>query len=180
MDRVLTDRLANLQSQIDALTGVLSSLPPPDSIETRLKIMEQLITEMSQARLQSPIPPGIQPSQGVFGIGTPVEMGLPAPLMAQPTAAPREEPGFTLDPWHSASFELSQRRLREERAQQTAAQASEPSRHLHAEAQALGHSQNSPPIHTHPDAPRVNSEYRPEYAQAPRQVPQVPETFRQY
>ena len=29
MDRVLTDRLANLQSQIDALTGVLSSMPAP-------------------------------------------------------------------------------------------------------------------------------------------------------
>ena len=32
MNRVGTDRLANLQSHVDALTGVLSSMPVPDNI----------------------------------------------------------------------------------------------------------------------------------------------------
>ena len=122
--------------------------------------------------------PGIQPSQGVFGIGTPVCAELPTPTMAnsrpQPLAAPCEEPAFTFDPWHSAAFSIGHRQLRDERAQQSAAQASEPRRHLHADDQTTRHSHSNPPIHTRPDAQRVNFDY----AQQPRSAPQVPETFR--
>ena len=144
MDRVISDRLAALQSQIDALTGVLSSMPPPDSIERRVLTIEQTIADMNR-RLPPPIAPGTQPSQGTFGIGTPIGVELPIPTMAN--SGP--QPVTNLDPWHTAAYSLGQRQLREERAQQDAAPASEPSRHLNTEHPAIRQVQSSPPIHTH-------------------------------
>ena len=47
MDRVISDRLANLQSQIDALTRVLSSMPPPDSIDRQILTIEKMIADMN-------------------------------------------------------------------------------------------------------------------------------------
>ena len=128
MDTMISERLANLKSQLNALTGVLSSMPQPDSMDRRFLIIEQTIAEIDKVRLPPPMAPGIQPSQGAFGIGTPTGVELPAPTMAnlrpQPAAADREETAFTLDPWHSAASSISQRQLRDERAQQFAARAS--------------------------------------------------------
>ena len=131
---------------------------------------------MNQGRMPPSIPPGIASTQGALGIGTPIGMELPAQTVSgpQPIAAPREDTSFSLDPWHSAAYSLGQRQPRDERAQQAGAQASEPSDYLHADDQAMRHPQSSPPIHTHPDAPRVNFDY----AQMPRPARQVPETFR--
>ena len=87
-----------------------------------------MIADMDQGRFPPPMAPGIQSSQGAFGIGTPIGVDLPV-------AAPRKEPTFILDPWHSAAYSLGQRQFTDERAQQAAAQASEPSRYLHADDQ---------------------------------------------
>ena len=130
----------------------MSTMPPPDSIDRRVLIIEQTIADVNRVRLPPPMEPGIQPSQGAFGIGTPIGVELPASTMAnsrpQPAADPCEEPAFTLDPWHSAAFSIGQRQLRDERAQQFAAQTSEPSRHLQADDQTTRQPQSSPPIHT--------------------------------
>ena len=188
MDRVLTDRLANLQSQIDALTGVLSSMPPPDSIDRRLITIEHMIAQVHQGRMPAPIPPGIQPSQGAFSIwdshcnnDTSVS---DSQFISTARCRSSRGPGLHVRSLALPSL-LSQPAppTSRERKQQAAAQADEPSRYLKAEAHTMRPHRlmealqvHSPPTHTDPDAARVN----PDYAPAPQFVPQVPETVQQY
>ena len=101
MEKVVTHKLGEHATRLDALTNALSSMPNTDAIALRVQSLELMIQQLVMNGGAS------QPRDGTFNVATPQPSPGGLPEAAAPMAAsPLVNESAMLDPWYQAASQL--------------------------------------------------------------------------